>query len=294
MVLASPPDLPPWWSPSRFFTWAPGSHSLYPSFVWECVPGSGALLFPTTFSPCHGLSGASLSSWLTRMTFLTLWQVVICSFSIGCWLILMNLVSLLLGLEIFLSFLLALVISFSYVGFLSYPFRVLSVLRFVRILGFPPLLSLLVSPFSLSAGLLPWLFSFRCHLHPPLPPVIAGSRSLSLPSSLPLGVPASQYCPLLIFWGSFLLLYMASCSWASYSFFRLGSWGASLPVLPSVSLRFCVRPGVHVFLIPASTFLLDSPAVFVFRASGVLPCDFSSPVYFSFCFPSGRFGVCLP
>ena len=44
-----------------FFTCAPGSHSLYPSFVWECVPGSGAFLFPTTFLPCRGLSGGSLS-----------------------------------------------------------------------------------------------------------------------------------------------------------------------------------------------------------------------------------------
>ena len=47
--------------------------------------------------------------------------------------------SLLFGSANFLSFLLALVISFSYVGFLSSPFWVLSVLRFVRILGFPPL-----------------------------------------------------------------------------------------------------------------------------------------------------------
>ena len=44
-----------------FFTCAPGSHSLYPAFVWECVPGSGAFLFPITFLPCRGLSGGSLS-----------------------------------------------------------------------------------------------------------------------------------------------------------------------------------------------------------------------------------------
>ena len=33
----------------------------YPSFDWECVPGSGAFLFPTTFLPCRDLSGGSLS-----------------------------------------------------------------------------------------------------------------------------------------------------------------------------------------------------------------------------------------
>ena len=44
-----------------FFTYAPRSHSLYPPFVWGCVPGSGAFLFPPTFLPCRGLSGGSLS-----------------------------------------------------------------------------------------------------------------------------------------------------------------------------------------------------------------------------------------
>ena len=44
-----------------FYTYAPRSHSLYPSFVWVCLPGSGAFLFPPAFLPCHGLSGGSLS-----------------------------------------------------------------------------------------------------------------------------------------------------------------------------------------------------------------------------------------
>ena len=41
---------------------------------------------------------------------------------------------------------------------------------------------------------------------------------------------------------------MASCSLASCSLFRLGSWVLRCPGSP-MSLRFCVLPGVHVFLI---------------------------------------------
>ena len=79
-----------------FFTYAPRSHSLYPSFVWEFVPGSGAFLFPPSFLPCRGLSGV-LYPWLTLMQFMTLLSVVMLSISVGCWLILVNFDSLLFG-----------------------------------------------------------------------------------------------------------------------------------------------------------------------------------------------------
>ena len=43
---------------------------------------------------------------------------------------------------------------------------------------------------------------------------------------------------------------MTYCSLASCSLFRLGSWVLRLGSwLPSVYLRFCVLPRVHVFLI---------------------------------------------
>ena len=50
-VVAFPPVLPPWWSHSRFLCLGTRFSFLLSFFRWECVPGSGALLFPTTFLP---------------------------------------------------------------------------------------------------------------------------------------------------------------------------------------------------------------------------------------------------
>ena len=100
-VVAFPPVVPPWWPPSRFFfTCAPGSRSLYPSFVWECVPGSGTFLFPTTFLPCRVLSCGSLSVAFLRQ-FMILLPVVMLSIFIGCWLLLVHFDSLLFGSSFF-------------------------------------------------------------------------------------------------------------------------------------------------------------------------------------------------
>ena len=89
----------------------------------------------------------------------------------------------------------------------------------VRILGFPPppsspsRFTLLVvgwsSPVALLLPVSPSSTASACHHRLLL-------SLFPFPSSL--GVPISQYCPLHMFLGSFLLLYMTSCS-----LFRLGS-----------------------------------------------------------------------
>ena len=102
--------------------------------------------------------------------------------------------------------------------------------------------------FWLSAGLLPWLFSFRCCLPPPLPPAIAGSCSLSLPSPLPAVL--QFLCAVRSFCFSVVSPCLHDLLLLGFLLFNsLGYLGASLPEFPSVSLRFCVLPGVHVFLI---------------------------------------------
>ena len=183
--------------------------------------------------------------------------------------------------------------SFSYVGFLSSAFRVLSVLRFVRVLGFSSLSSLLVSPFWLSAGLLPWLFSFRCRLPPPLPPAIAGSCSLSLPSPSSCGV--TVLCTVRFFCFGVVSPCLHDLLLLGFLLFNsLGYLGASLPGLLSVSLRFCVFPGVHVFLIRGFRLPLRFSVGFISFATPLLCLAISLLRFISFRFPSRRFGVCLP
>ena len=220
-VVTFPPVLPPGWSPSRFSL--PGHQVLIPSILLSFGSVCPALV-PYSFLLPSYLAAASqvvLSPWLTRLQFMTLLPVVMLSFSIRCWLILVNLDSLLFGSAIFLSFLLALVI-FSYVGFLSSPFRVLSVLRLVRILGFPPSSPSSFHPsrcrlvFSHGSSPSGVTFLHRFRLSSPAP-------TLSL--SLPLFLRCSSFSVLSTPYGFgvVLLLYMTSCSLASCSLFRLGS-----------------------------------------------------------------------
>ena len=121
--------------------------------------------------------------------------------------------------------------SFPYIGFslVFFPGS-LGPLGFILILGFH-LSSLLVSPFSLSARLLPWLFSFWYHLPPPLPPAIGGTCSPSFTSPLLLVLQfiftVRYFCFVL-----FLLFYMTYCSFASCSLFCLCSWVLRYPRFP--------------------------------------------------------------
>ena len=232
IVVAFPPVVPPGFSPLSFFAGAPGSLSLYPSFVWECVPGSGAFLFPTTFLPCHILSGGSLSVASLRQ-FMTLLPVVMLSISIGCGTFWCTLT--VFCLDSLLSF-----VSSSLGGLL--------LLCRVSLVCFPGSLGPLVcpctwvflplvSPIWLSAGLLPWLFSFRCRLPPPLPPAIAGSCSLSLPSPSSCGV--TVLCTVRFFCFGVVSPCLHDLLLLGFLLFNsLGYLGASLPGLLSVSLRF--------------------------------------------------------
>ena len=256
IVMAFPPVVPPGWSPSSFFIGAPGSHSLYPSFVSVCVPGSGAFLFPTIFLPCRVLSGGSLSVASLRQ-FMTLLLVVMISFSIGCGSFWCTLT--VFCLDPRLSFVfwpwgLLLLCRISLVFFLGSLGH-----SVVRLLGFSSLSSLLVSPFWLLAGLLPWLFSLRCRLPPLLPPAIAGSCSLSLPSPLPAVL--QFLCTVHSFCFGVISPCLHDLLLLGFLLFNsLGYLGASLTELSSVSLRFCVLPGVsrlpHSRLPPSSSFLL--------------------------------------
>ena len=143
-----------------------------------------------------------------------------------------------------------------YVGFLSSSFRVLSVLRFCPYTYVFPLSPLLVSPFSLLAGLLTWLFSFRCHLPPPLPPAITGSCSLSLPHFLRYYSFSVLSAPSVFV--SFLLVYMTYCL-ASCSSFRLGSWVLCCPGSPLSIYASAFFLGFMSSSFTASALLLDSP-----------------------------------
>ena len=138
--------------------------------------------------------------------------------------------------------------SFFYVGFLSSSFRVLSVLRFCPYTW--------VSPSHPSS-----FHPSRCRLvfsHCSSPSGITFLHRFRLPSTAPalsLSLPHFRRCysfsvlsaPSVFV--SFLLVYMTSCFLASCSLFRLCSWVLRCPGSPLVYLRFCILPGVHVFLI---------------------------------------------
>ena len=163
----------------------------------------------------------------------------------------------------------------SYVGFLSSSFRVLSVLRFW--------------PFTWVSPSHPSSFhSSRCRLvfsHGSSPSGVTFLHRFRLPSTVPalsLSLPHFLRCYSFSVLSapsgfvSFLLVYMTYCS-----LFRLCSWVLRCPVLPSVFLRFCILPGARIFLIHGFRLLLGFSLGSFFRASVVLPCDFSSTVSFS-------------
>ena len=243
-----------------FFAWAPGSHSLYPSFVGRVCPA----LVPYSFLIPSYLAAAFqvvLSPWLTRMQFMTLWPVVMLSYSIGCWLILATFDSLLFGSTISsvvsssLSDLLLLCRSFG-----------LSVY-----LGFPP-----SSPSSFHPSRCRMVFS-----HGSSPSGVTFSL-FPFPSSF--GVPVSQYCPLHLFLGvvspslhDFLLL-----GFLLFIFYFAWVAGFRCPGSPLSLCDSVFFLGLTSSSFPASTFLLDSPEVSVFRVSVVLPCDFYHLFSFSF------------
>ena len=149
---------------------------------------------------------------------------------------------------VFLSSLLALVASFSYLGFLSSSFQVLSSLGCTSTRVFlhlvPSRFTFLVGGWSSSMALL-----LPGRLHPSLPLAITGAFSLSL-----LAVPSSCGVTVLCTVRSFgcgvvLLVSMTCCSLGFLALSSVGYLGASFPVLPAVSLPFCFLPGVHVFFV---------------------------------------------
>ena len=129
---------------------------------------------------------------------------------------------------------------------------------FVRILGFPPLIpprfTLLVvgwsSPMALLLPVSPSSTASACH-HRRL-------RSLfHFPTSF--GVTVSLYCPLLLVFVSFLLVYMTYCSLASCSLFCLCSWVLHCPGSPLSIYDSAFFLGFASSSFTASAFLLDSP-----------------------------------
>ena len=187
------------------FTGAPGSHSLYPSFVWECVSSSGAFLFPTTFLPCRVLSGGSLSVASLRQ-FMTLLPVVMLSISISCgsfWCTLtvfsldphLSFVSSSLS-ELLLLCRVSLVFSPGSLG----PSVCPSAWVFLPLV--PPRFTLLVvgwsSPMALLLPVSPSFTASACHRQ-----LLLFLFPFPFPSSC--GVQDSLRCPLLLFWCRFSL-----------------------------------------------------------------------------------------
>ena len=291
-VVAFPPVVPPWWSPSSFSL--PMHHDLIPSILLS-FRGVCPALVPSSFLQPSYLAAASqvvLSPWLTLMQFLTLLPVVMISISVGCWLILVNLTVFCLDhtFSVVSSSLLELLY---YVGFLSSSFRVLSVLRFC--------------PYTLGSPSPPSSFHHsRCRLvfsHGSSPSGITFLHRFHLPSTAPvlsLSLPHFLRCysfsvlsaPSVFV--SFLLVYMTYCSLASCSLFRCvaGCFVARAPLCLSMILRSYWGSRLpHSRLLPSSWILLRflsfAPLLFCLAIS-LLPFNF--PLVF----PSGHFGVCLP
>ena len=140
----------------------------------------------------------------------------------------------------------------------------------------PPRFTFLVGGWSSSMALL-----LLGRLPPPLPPAIAGSFSLSLPSPLPavlqflctvrcfcFGVVSTCQRDLLLL--GFLL------------FIRLGTWVLRCPSSPLSLGDSTFFMGFTSSSFTASAFHFFSPWIYFLRASVVMPCDFLSAFSFSF------------
>ena len=266
----------------EFFS-LPMHRDLIPSILLSFGSVSPALV-PSSFLLPSYLAAASqvvLSQWLTLVLFTARLPVVMLSISVGCWLILVTLTVFCLDhpfsiVSSSLSELLLCRISRLLSGF-SWSFG------FVRILGFPPHPSLfhpsrcrLVFSHGSSPSGITFLHRFR------LPSTALALSLFHFPTFF--GVTVSMCCPLLLFFVSFLLVYMTYCSFASCSLFRLCSWVLRCPGSPVSIYDSAFFLGFTSSSFTASAFLLDSPYVSFFRASIVLPCDFSSTIYFSLSF----------
>ena len=233
IVVAFLPVLPPGWSPSGFFTGAPCSLSLCPSFVWGCVPGSGAFLFHTTFLSFQVLSGGSLP-WLPLGSSLTPLPVVMLSSSIGCG-----------------SFWCSLTVSCldPHLSFVSSSLSGLLLLCWVSLVFFPGSLGPSVCPYTwVFLPLVPPRFTLQVGawsspmalllLVSPSSTATACHRRLLLSLCLPifLRCSSSLYCPLLLFWCRFSL---STCLIAPCSLFTWvpGCFIARAPLCLSAVLR---------------------------------------------------------
>ena len=289
--MAFPPVVPPGWSPSSFFTGAPCSHSLYLSFVWGCVPGCGAFLFPTTFLPCHVLSGGSLSVASLRQ-FMTLFPAVMLSISIDCGSFWCTLTVFCLDPHLsFVSSSLSGLLLLCRVSLVFFPGSLgpsVCPYTWVFLPLVPPRFTLLVGPWSSPMALLLPVS--------PSSTATAGHRQLLLTL---FAFPSSCGVPVLCTVRSFCFGVVSPCLpdfllLGFLLFHSLGYLGTELPGLLSVSLRFCILPVVHVFLIHGFRLPLRFSFGLFLPRLRCYALRFLFCLLFSFRFPSGRFGVCLP